>query len=147
MYVQWVSRKHKTGGVVIARLVESKRVDGKSRKRVLAHLGTCREPVDTLRHRFWFYEHCDQVLDRLALTLEDRAKIGAKLATRIRHPNDAERTLWQREKGNLMARFGRADGFAFVDGWTTANEEERRRFLDELHKAEEARTAPANGTA
>jgi len=31
-----------------------------------------------------------------------------------------------------MARFGRPDGFALVKGWNAANEEERRRFLDEL---------------
>src|SRR5215475_12714225 len=132
MYVQWVSRKHKTGGVVIARLVESKRVDGKSRKRVLAHLGTCREPVDTLRHRFWFYEHCEQVLDRLALAAGDRAKVDAKLTARIPRPSDAERVLWQHERATLMANFGRANGFARVSEWTAANEDERRRFVDEL---------------
>ena len=37
-----------------------------------------------------------------------------------------------------MARFGRPDGFALVRGWNAANEEERRRFLDELRKTEEA---------
>src|SRR5262249_49608521 len=92
MYVQWVSRNrdHKGGGVLIAQLVESKRVNGKSRKFYLAHLGTCRESVDTLRHRFWFYEHCDQVLDRLALAPEDRTKVDALLAARIRPPSDAQ---------------------------------------------------------
>jgi hypothetical protein len=147
MYVQWVSRNrgHKGGGVLIAQLVESKRVNGKSRKYYLAHLGTCREPVETLRHRFWFYEHCDQMLDRLALAPEDRAKVDAQLAARIRPPNDAERILWQRERATLTANFGRADGFALVGKWTAANEDERRRFLDELRKAEEAPALPASG--
>jgi hypothetical protein len=47
MYVQWVSRNrdHKHGGVLIAQLVESKRVDGKPRKRKLAHLGSCRREI------------------------------------------------------------------------------------------------------
>jgi hypothetical protein len=47
-----------------------------------------------------------------------------------------------------MATFGRPDGFALVREWTTANEDERRRCLDELRKAEEARAAAARtGTA
>jgi hypothetical protein len=43
MYVRWASRNRdrKSGGALIAQLVESKSIDGKSRKRVLAHLGTC----------------------------------------------------------------------------------------------------------
>jgi hypothetical protein len=44
MFIKWIRNK-KGGGVLIAKLVESKRVDGKSRQRVLAHLGTCREPA------------------------------------------------------------------------------------------------------
>lgn len=140
MYVQWISRNRdqKGGGVLIAQLVESKRVNGKSRKFYLAHLGTCREPVDTLRHRFWFYGYCDQVLDRLALAREDRAKVDAQLAARIRPPSDPERALWKRERATLMASFGRPDGFALVREWTAANEEERRRFLDELRKDDKA---------
>jgi hypothetical protein len=141
MYVQWVSRNRdrKDGGVLIAQLVESKRVDGKPRKRVRAHLGTCREPVDTLRHRFWFYERCDRVLDRLALAPNDRAKIETQLAVRIPRPSEEERALWQQEKAILIAAFGRSGGFAYVKGWNADNEEERRRFLDQLRKAEEVR--------
>jgi hypothetical protein len=149
MYIQWVNRNRdrKGGGVLIAQLAESKRVDGASRKRMVAHLGTCREPVDTLRYRIWFYERCDQVLDRLALAPEDRGKVDAKLADRIPHPSNAERALWQRERAILMATFGRPDGFALVRGWNAANEDERRRFLDELGKAEEAGAAPASRSA
>ena len=43
-----------------------------------------------------------------------------------------------------MARFGRPDGFAFVKGWNAANEDERRRFLAELGKAENF-TEPLTG--
>jgi hypothetical protein len=89
-----------------------------------------------LRHRLWFYERCDRVLDRLALTPEDRSKINSQIAARIPRPTEAERAFWQRERAILMATFGRPDGFAFVEGWNTANEEERRRFLDQLRKAE-----------
>src|SRR5262249_19337760 len=85
MFIRWRSRPNRAhiGGSLIAHLVRSKRVDGKSRGRVLAHLGSCREPVDTLRHRLWFYEHSDKVLDRLALPPDDRAKIDAQLALRV----------------------------------------------------------------
>ena len=145
MFIRWINRNHKGGGVLIAQLVESKRVDGQSRQRVLAHLGTCREPVDTLRHRLRFYERCEQALDRLALAPEDRTKVEAQLATRIPPLSDEEHALWQREKAILMATFGRSGGFAFVKGWNAANEEERRRFLDELRKAKEAYAAPADG--
>ena len=35
-------------------------IGGKTRPRLLAHLGAFREPIDTLRHRLWFYERCDR---------------------------------------------------------------------------------------
>src|SRR5215470_11404067 len=96
MYVRWRSHRNRdqVGSVLVAQLVESKRVEGKSRPLVLAHLGTCREPVDTLRHRLWFYERCDQVLDRLALEPEDRAKVVSNLSARIPRPSNAERAAW-----------------------------------------------------
>ena len=139
MYVRWTSRPNRDhiGSVLIAQLVGSKRVDGKSRPHVLAHLGSCREPIDTPRHRLWFYERCDRVLDRLALAPDDRVKIDAQLATRVPRPSDEDRAQHQRERAILMAKFSRPDGFALVKGWTAANEEERRRFLEELLKAEE----------
>jgi hypothetical protein len=147
MFVRWThrSRHQKGGAALIVQLVETKRIDGRSRLRLLAHLGTCREPVETLRHRLWFYEHCDRVLDRLALAREDRAKIDAKLAARIPRPSAAERAARQRERATLAATFSQPDGFAPVKGWNAANEDERRRFLDELRKAEEARSATAGG--
>src|SRR5262249_27983317 len=92
-----------------------------------------------------FYERCDQVLDRLALEPEDRAKVVSNLSARIPRLSNAERTAWQREKDILMARFGRPDGFARVKGWNAANEDERRRALDALGKGEEARAATAGG--
>ena len=145
MFVTWRNRRNRDhiGGVLVAQLAESRRVTGGTRSRFLAHLGTCREPVDMLRHRLWFYERCEQALDRLALAPEDRAKVEAQLAVRIPPLSDEDRASWQREKAILMARFGRPDGFAFVKGWNAANEDERRRFLAELGKAEEAGTAPA----
>ena len=65
---------------------------------------------------------------------------------RKRALSEEERALWQQEKAILMATFGRSGGFAFVKGWNAANEEERRRFLDELRNAEEARCPSADGT-
>ena len=74
---------------VVVRLMQSQRA-GKSRQRYIAHLGTCREPVDRSRHRFWFYERCNKVLDRLDLSADDRAKIAAQLAARIPPPMPEE---------------------------------------------------------
>jgi hypothetical protein len=149
MHVRWRSRRNRDqiGGALIAQLLGSERVRGKSRPRILAYLGSCREPIDMPRHRLWFYDRCDQVLDRLALAPDDRAKIDAQLDARIPRPSDAERALWQRERDILMARFGRPDGFARLKEWSTANEEERRHFLDELRKAAEVQATPAGGTA
>jgi hypothetical protein len=138
MFVRCRSRRNRDGmgGVLIVQLMGSKRVDGKTRPCVLAYLGSCREPVDTLRHRLWFYERCDQVFDRLALAPDDRSKIDAQLGARIPRPSEEEQAQWQREKAIIMATFGRPDGFAHVKGWDAANEDERRRFVDQLGKAE-----------
>ena len=99
MYIKWRvrDRDHRSGGALIAQLVESKHVNGGNRPRLLAHLGTCREPVDTLRHRLRFYERCEQVLDRLALAPKDRAKIDAQLAVRIPPLSDEDRAQRQPE--------------------------------------------------
>lgn len=135
MFVKWSSRSrdytlrhrepHRT---LVAQLIESRRVDGKPKKRTIAHLGTCREPVDRPRHRAWFYKRCDRVLDRLALDPDDRAKIEDQLAARIPRPNGEERAddAW-------AATFRPPDGFtALVNAWNGASENEQRRFLGEL---------------
>jgi hypothetical protein len=146
MFVRWRRRPNRDhiGTTLIAQLVGSKRVDGKSRPCVLAYLGSCREPVDTLRHRLWFYERCEQKLNHLGLASEDRAKIDAQLAVRIPRPSNVDRALWEHERDILTVRFGRPDGFAIVKGWNAANEEERRRFLHELRKGD-GNPSPAVG--
>jgi hypothetical protein len=141
MFVQWSNRsraytrrRNKNGPhrTLIARLVE--------RRRIIAHLGTCREPVETPRHRMWFYQRCDEVLARLGLSAEDRDQIAAQLQARLKRPTEAEFKAEQAETDRhehaLGAALGRPDGVAaLVKAWTAADQSERERFIDELRKA------------
>jgi hypothetical protein len=129
------SEPHRT---LIAQLVESKRVDGRSQHRIVAHLGTCREPIETPRHRVWFYRRCDEVLARLGLSAEDRDKIVAQVEARLKRPTEADFQAEQVELDRYdraLGALGRPDGFAaLVTAWIAANESERERFIGELRK-------------
>jgi hypothetical protein len=148
MFVKWRNRsraytRRRNNGphrTLIAQLFENRRVGGQSRRRMIAHLGTCREPVETPRHRMWFYQRCDEVLARLGLSAEDRDQIAAQLQARLKRPTEAEfkaeQEEWDRHERALGAALGRPDGFAtLVKAWTAADQSERERFIDELRKA------------
>jgi len=143
MFIRWSHRSraytrpwrrtnepHRT---LIAQLAESRRLDGKSKQRIVAHLGSCREPIETLRHRIWFYKHCDEKLAHLDLSADERTKLAAQLAARVPRPTVQEIAEHNRRAIDaLMASF-RPDGFAaWVKAWNTASEDERQRFLDQL---------------
>ena len=119
---------------VIAQLVESRRVDGQPRQQILAHLGTCREPLSEPMHRLQFYERCAWVLDDLDLSDDERARIEEQLAARIPPLTPQEIAALQLVKATAAARY-RPDGFvALVQAWDGASEDERGRFLDELQQ-------------
>jgi hypothetical protein len=74
MYIKWNHRQREYAGqarephrTVAVQLVESRRANGQGRHRVIAHLGSIREPITAVQHRLWFYERCDQVLDALVI--------------------------------------------------------------------------------
>jgi hypothetical protein len=135
-YTGWTHRHNEPHRTVIAQLVESRRVNGKSKQRIAAHLGTCREPVGEIRHRLWFYAACDEKLARLGLS--DDANIAARLAARIPRPTPEEMTKYNREADALLASF-RPNGFVgLVRAWNAAGEDERQRFLDEVRKRQAA---------
>lgn len=125
---------------LIARLVESSRADGRTRQRIVAHLGTCREPVEVPRHRMWFYRRCDEVLAGLDLSADDRNKIAGQLEARLPRPTAAELktaddALFRAERA-IRAALGRPDGFALLmRDWNTADQSDRQRFIDELRRA------------
>ena len=130
----WMRQKppHRT---IIAQLAESRRVDGKSRQRIIAHLGTCCEPVDQPNHRRWFYERCSSVLDGLNLSASDRAKIDAALAKRIPRLT-AEEIAEHNRKWDAMMAPVRPDRFAaLVRAWNDASLPDRERFIELLRQS------------
>ena len=118
---------------VIVQLVESERVDGRSRQRIVAHLGTCREPVERDTHRLWFHERCNKVLDGLDLSAEDRAKVAAQIAARIPPPTAEQAAEMDRRAAEVMA--GSPDGFTtLMRAWNAATDSERAKFIDRLRR-------------
>jgi hypothetical protein len=101
MFVRWEVRQRRRsrslGPLLIATLVESKRVNGKPRHRVVAYLGAIRvncidDPISTL-HRARFWEAKD-VLDELDLSADERVRIEAILESRVpRREQEIERAL------------------------------------------------------
>lgn len=115
---------------LVAQLLEKNRRGNRPKQRVVAHLGTCREPVETLAHRVWFYERCETVLDRLDLASGERIKIAAMLDTHVPRPTVTEVAAYKRR---LTKTSFRPDGFAaLMMAWSAASNAERQRFLDEM---------------
>ena len=97
MYVRWQSRARKRRGgspLLTAVLVECRRIDGRPRQRTVAYLGSIREGgiESTLARlvKFWLgvTERLDQLGD--AITPEERERIEAALAKRVRRVTNAE---------------------------------------------------------
>jgi hypothetical protein len=137
-YTAWGHLDKEPHRTVIAQLVESRRIDGKPKQRILAHLGTCCEPVAEIKHRHWFYTACDKALASIDLSDDDRINIAAQLAARLPRPTEEEITGCNREADaatNALLKLFRPDGFVgLVRAWNAAREDERQRFLDEVRK-------------
>ena len=103
MFVKWQRRPTDSyygaiaGDLLMASVVESKRVDGKPRHKVITYLGSIREkhaqggPKMAVRQdNFW--QHVSERLDLTSNRIgpDDRAKIEAALAKRVRQPTQAE---------------------------------------------------------
>ncbi len=90
MFVRWQRRRRvrwrKSSPLLTAVLVQSRRVDGNPRQRVVAYLGGIREAYVDEReseHRaFWL--SVDAHLDELGLDPETRAKVEASVEARVR---------------------------------------------------------------
>lgn len=90
MYVRWQRRgrvrRGRSSPLLTAVLVESRRVDGKPRQRVVAYLGGIREAYVDKReweHRTFWRGVVDR-LDALGLDLETRARTEASVESRVR---------------------------------------------------------------
>ena len=97
MFVKWQSRQKWGGVLLMASVVESKRVDGKPRHKLITYLGSIREnhaqgdPKNAVRQDD-FWQHVSKKLNQASnrITTEDRAKIEAALAKRVERPTQAE---------------------------------------------------------
>ena len=99
MYVRWQIKRRSEkplnvwgSDLLTATLVESRRVNGKPRQRVIAYLGSIREKCaqtpEHVNHQLGFWNSVGAKLDGLAnqITPDERARIEAKLAARVRIP-------------------------------------------------------------
>lgn len=95
MFIKWQTRsrvrstKH-LGDLLTCSLVESCRVDGKPRHRVVAYLGSVRDMLHS-NHRIAFWNNVQYRLDQIGLEPDARAKIEATIAMRVPHTLEAER--------------------------------------------------------
>jgi hypothetical protein len=102
MFIRWQSHRSKGGSYrskttrVRAVLTASVSVDGKSRQRYVAVIGSfIAERLDVeARRGFWITAH-----ERLSIYANDdeRSKIEAALARRVPPPTAAEEAAWQRQ--------------------------------------------------
>ena len=83
MFVRWAVRKRVRhgGGLLIASLMESRRIGGKPRHRFVGYLGSIRvdfinNPISVL-HRARFWDWAKATLDDLNLPADVRARIEA----------------------------------------------------------------------
>ncbi len=93
MFVRWKSRvlRHqswrRSWRAFYAVLVESHRVNGKIRQKVLAHLAHIREEhIDAIAHQEYFWRRVDWRLDEMQVAPEVRRQVEQKLAARVPRP-------------------------------------------------------------
>lgn len=95
MFIKWQTRARRTsaknlGHLLTCSLVESCRVDGKPRHRVLAYLGGIRDAMPT-NHRIAFWQNARHRLDKIDLDHDTRAKVETDIAKRVPYTSEDER--------------------------------------------------------
>lgn len=98
MYVRWKRRAQKKTSrwnpdpqLLAAYLVESRRVDGKPRQRVVAYLGSIGEGfLGEAGPRAYFWRQANSRLDALALSPPARATVESALLQVVRRPSADE---------------------------------------------------------
>jgi hypothetical protein len=133
MYVRWKRRPLRRDGWpdyveaslgeqrLYAQLVESRRVDGKPRQRVVKHLGGIRERLATrppnvavyqrpkaYKARHWFWKGVDEHLAESVPNPAERERLASRIAATVPRVSEAEQAEW-----NLLMkerRHRRAEG-------------------------------------
>jgi hypothetical protein len=116
VFVRWKRRdlrRRGAGRVFYAVLVESHRVDGKVRQKVLAHLAHIKEQyLSALAHQEFFWQRVDWRLEEMQIETTARHKIERKLAETVPRPpargsaewvayeKTAERLYWNNVRHN-----------------------------------------------
>ena len=118
MFVRWKRRKLKKrwrpGYAHYAQLVESRRIDGKPRQRVIKYLGAVRNPEQlSPGQRFGFWDTANKALSELDLDGDARQAIEAKLLAVVPRPT-AEQYA-EREQRRVAIRARAAEAKRFVD--------------------------------
>lgn len=109
MYVRWAIKKSRIspssgpraaqktamnarrGDLLVAQLVESKRVDGKPRQKVIAYLGSIRlHDLNRARSRLAFWRHAQAAFRKAGLTNEQKHQVDRALQTRVAKPSPDE---------------------------------------------------------
>jgi hypothetical protein len=109
MYVRWAIKKSRIspysgpraaqktamnarrGDLLVAQLVESKRVDGKPRQKVIAYLGSIRlHDLNRARSRLAFWRHAQAAFRKAGLTNEQKHQVDRALQSRVAKPSPDE---------------------------------------------------------
>jgi hypothetical protein len=76
------------GDLLVAQLVESKRIDGKPRQKVVAYLGSIRlHDIKRARARLTFWRHAQAAFRKAELTNEQKHQVDTMLQTRVEKPS------------------------------------------------------------
>jgi aminoglycoside phosphotransferase family enzyme len=74
-----------------AYLVESKRIDGKPRLKVIAYLGSIRDSeIDAIMHRFYFRRNARALISQHCKDEGQRQRAEEKLAELVEEPDESE---------------------------------------------------------
>lgn len=115
MYVRW-KRRRMTGPylpdgsqyAISAVLVESRRVNGKPRQKVIKHLGCIRESgIIHVGHRIGFWQTAAAAFKALNLPPEQQHAIEQALQKRVPFPSQQDRQREREEMAALEARIKR----------------------------------------
>jgi len=110
MYIRWNrtkrSKKHNQnkGDLISAVLVESTRIGGKPRQRVISYLGSSCENLSYITIRWYFWQQVEKKLAGLELPEDDRNRIIQSIEKRFPKTTDEEMENEGKRLDEIIAR-------------------------------------------